>query len=188
MPDEGWPDVVDVTPVTDADPPPSFHVAAPLWTSEEGRSDLTLYLRLTQTSAREFDVEVDDLHVLRWRASRPRGHAVLRRHHAASGAGAPTTAMYAHGGPEPKGRDFLSRGTRVICGTPYGVGDPGRFAAELVGVGLHGPFEEAEAASLVGLEHADPRVRRAAVTALGHAARVHTVGSPRTCSPLWSAC
>src|SRR6476620_3780830 len=42
---------------------PTWSVAAPLWTSEEGRSDLTLELTISLTEA-GMDVQLDDLHVL----------------------------------------------------------------------------------------------------------------------------
>jgi hypothetical protein len=60
LPDEGW-DLVDTYP-QDANPS-VFALDVPLWTAEEGRSDLTL--SLTATKHREtYSVEVDDLHVL----------------------------------------------------------------------------------------------------------------------------
>jgi hypothetical protein len=43
--DEWWP-LVEITPVVEE--PGKLHVAAPLWTAEEGRSDLTLELWLTE--------------------------------------------------------------------------------------------------------------------------------------------
>ena len=43
---------------------PTWSVAVPLFTSEEGRSDLTLELTLVQVQAETFSVQIDDLHVL----------------------------------------------------------------------------------------------------------------------------
>jgi len=43
---------------------PTFHVDAPLWTKEEGRSDLTLSLQLTETPQHIYEIEVLDLRVL----------------------------------------------------------------------------------------------------------------------------
>lgn len=62
-PGDGWWDTVEITPVQASDPP-AFHVAAPLWTREEGRSDLTLELRLLQAPNETYDTEVLDIHVL----------------------------------------------------------------------------------------------------------------------------
>lgn len=42
---------------------PTWSVCAPLWSKEEGRSDLTLEVTLTQVGER-WEVELDDLHVL----------------------------------------------------------------------------------------------------------------------------
>jgi len=61
-PDEGCWDTVDVDPIGDGED--EFAVAAPLWTREEGRSDLTLELTRTKTESGTYYVEVDDLHVL----------------------------------------------------------------------------------------------------------------------------
>ena len=54
---------LDVVPVTDADPP-AWSVDVPLWTAEEGRSDLTLQLTVRAAPDGGYRVEVDDLHVL----------------------------------------------------------------------------------------------------------------------------
>jgi hypothetical protein len=62
-PGPGWWDAVRVTPIEQS-PSKSFHVAAPLWTQEEGRSDLTVELRLTESGRELYDAEVLDLHVL----------------------------------------------------------------------------------------------------------------------------
>ena len=44
--------------------PPTFHVVFPMWTQEEGISDLTLELRLVEAYPAAFETEVVDLHVL----------------------------------------------------------------------------------------------------------------------------
>lgn len=44
--------------------PAAFHVVVELWTQEEGRSDLSLELRLTDLYGGAYDIEVLDLHVL----------------------------------------------------------------------------------------------------------------------------
>lgn len=62
-PGDGWWQSVEVTPVESADER-AFHVAAPLWTREEGRSDLTLELRLTELAPEAYEIEVEGLHVL----------------------------------------------------------------------------------------------------------------------------
>lgn len=62
-PESEWWDSVELTPITAA-AEPAFHVAAPLWTVEEGRSDLTLELRLIEIAEEVYDTEVEDLHVL----------------------------------------------------------------------------------------------------------------------------
>lgn len=62
-PGAGWWDEVTVTPI-DAGDKGAFHVAAPLWTIEEGRSDLTLELRLVESSRDIYESEVLDLHVI----------------------------------------------------------------------------------------------------------------------------
>jgi hypothetical protein len=51
-----------VTPISSGGP--ELHVAVPLGTDEEGRSDLTLELHLTELAAGVFETEVLDLHVL----------------------------------------------------------------------------------------------------------------------------
>lgn len=62
-PGDGWWQTVEVTPVTASDVP-EFHVAAPVWTAEEGRSDLTLELRLTEIAPEAYQVGIEGLHVL----------------------------------------------------------------------------------------------------------------------------
>jgi hypothetical protein len=44
--------------------PKSWSVNLPLWTKEEGRSDLTLEMRFTESETAIYSVEIDDLHVL----------------------------------------------------------------------------------------------------------------------------
>ena len=61
-PTDAWWSSVQITPLSE--PASAFHVAAPLWTAEEGRSDLTLELRLQESIPGVFDTEVLDLHVL----------------------------------------------------------------------------------------------------------------------------
>lgn len=61
VPAERWPDL-DVVEVTGA-VPARFSVRVDLWTSEEGRSDLSLELTLID-DGETLAVEIDDLHVL----------------------------------------------------------------------------------------------------------------------------
>jgi hypothetical protein len=61
-PGVGWWQAVTVTPVHTE--PGTFHAAVPLWTVEEGRSDLTLELRLREVSEGVFYPEVLNIHVL----------------------------------------------------------------------------------------------------------------------------
>jgi hypothetical protein len=63
-PDGGWWESVEVTPIRSADQSSAYHVAVPLWTQEEGRSDLTLELQLTEIEPEIYESEVLDLHVL----------------------------------------------------------------------------------------------------------------------------
>lgn len=60
LPDEAW-SLVDVFPHTTTSN--CFSVDIPLWTAEEGRSDLTLSLTATK-HGEDYKIEVDDLHVL----------------------------------------------------------------------------------------------------------------------------
>ncbi|KYF59259.1 hypothetical protein BE08_26980 [Sorangium cellulosum] len=60
LPDGAW-DSVDECPQVDA--PNTVAVDVPLWTKEEGRSDLTLSLTATKQADR-WILQVDDLHVL----------------------------------------------------------------------------------------------------------------------------
>lgn len=63
-PKDNWWSSVVVTALSETRS--AFHVAAPLWTVEEGRSDLTLELQLKESDSVPgvFDVQVLDLHVL----------------------------------------------------------------------------------------------------------------------------
>jgi hypothetical protein len=54
---------LDVVPITAA-AWPSWSVQVPIWTAEEGRSDLTLELTARQVQPDQFQAEVDNLHVL----------------------------------------------------------------------------------------------------------------------------
>ena len=44
--------------------PKSWSVNLPLWTEEEGRSDLTLEMHFTESDEDIYSVEIDDLHAL----------------------------------------------------------------------------------------------------------------------------
>ena len=55
-------ELMDVVEVRDAKPP-QWSVAMPLWTREEGRSDLSVEVTLI-TDAEGFRIEIDDIHVL----------------------------------------------------------------------------------------------------------------------------
>jgi hypothetical protein len=61
-PDEAFEDldVVDV----DASGPMRHGVRFDLWTAQEGRSDLTLEMTITDVGADSYDLQIDDLHVL----------------------------------------------------------------------------------------------------------------------------
>ena len=54
---------LDVVPITGSDPA-SWSVNVPIWTAEEGVSDLTLELTVRAGPSGAYDVEIDDLHVL----------------------------------------------------------------------------------------------------------------------------
>jgi hypothetical protein len=54
---------LDVVPVTSANSP-TWSVVVPLWTVEEGRSDLSLELTVQQRPDGGYNVGIDDLHVL----------------------------------------------------------------------------------------------------------------------------
>ena len=61
-PDPEWWPLVEITPV--AGERAKFHVVAPLWTLEEGRSDLTLELWLTEFAPELYRATLLDIHVL----------------------------------------------------------------------------------------------------------------------------
>ncbi len=44
--------------------PQKWRVVVPLWTKQEGRSDLTLELTLVDSPKEIYEIEIDDLHVL----------------------------------------------------------------------------------------------------------------------------
>jgi hypothetical protein len=54
---------VDVVPISGSDPQ-RWSVVVPLWSQEEGRSDLSLELTVEHSLAGTYPIEVDDLHVL----------------------------------------------------------------------------------------------------------------------------
>lgn len=60
-PDETY-NNLDVVPVNSAEVP-TWSVWVPLWTKEEGRSDLTLEMTIMEVDS-QFVIELDDLHVL----------------------------------------------------------------------------------------------------------------------------
>ena len=61
-PRAGWWESVEITPVRAQGR--VFHAAVPLWTAEEGRSDLTLELELSEIAAGVYETSVEDIHVL----------------------------------------------------------------------------------------------------------------------------
>ncbi len=62
LPEEAW-KLTDTVVVSDS-VPARFSVRQPLWTEEEGRSDLTFEVTLIESSPKNFVVEIDDLRVL----------------------------------------------------------------------------------------------------------------------------
>jgi hypothetical protein len=44
--------------------PPRWSVVVPLWTEQEGRSDLSLEITVEDVAGRDYAVEIEDLHVL----------------------------------------------------------------------------------------------------------------------------
>jgi hypothetical protein len=60
-PEEGFV-LMDVVEVKNAEPR-RWSIAMPLWTAEEGRSDLTLEMTLIKSGS-GFTIQLDDLHVL----------------------------------------------------------------------------------------------------------------------------
>jgi hypothetical protein len=67
MPPEVVFDNLDVNEIEDAITRASW-VLVDLWTVEEGRSDLKLEIRLTDTGGEPYDIEINNLHVLQERA------------------------------------------------------------------------------------------------------------------------
>jgi len=59
----GEPLPLDVVAISGAEPE-AWSVDTPLWTAEEGRSDLTLQLTVRAARKGGYRIEVDDLHVL----------------------------------------------------------------------------------------------------------------------------
>ncbi len=55
-------DEIDAIEIRESSPP-SWSVRMPLWTEEEGRSDLSVELTITEL-AEGFKIEIDDIHVL----------------------------------------------------------------------------------------------------------------------------
>lgn len=56
-------DELDVIKVSSATLP-TWSITVPLWTKEEGRSDLTLECTVIDNGLQELDIEIDNLHVL----------------------------------------------------------------------------------------------------------------------------
>jgi hypothetical protein len=56
-------EALDLVPVSHSQPQ-RWSVVVPLWSKEEGRSDLSLELTLEDSSAAAYAVEIEDLHVL----------------------------------------------------------------------------------------------------------------------------
>ena len=56
-------DLIDVVEVRGASPK-SWSVNLPLWTKEEGRSDLVVQMHFIDSSTEIYSVELDDIHVL----------------------------------------------------------------------------------------------------------------------------
>lgn len=63
VPSSGHFEPSSVVEVAGSDPR-RWSVDVELWTAEEGRSDLTLELTLSETANGSLDIEIDDLHVL----------------------------------------------------------------------------------------------------------------------------
>lgn len=62
-PEEGWFDAVALTRAVDSSRP-RFHADVPLWTVEDGRSDLTLELQITELVSGGYATTVLGIHVL----------------------------------------------------------------------------------------------------------------------------
>jgi hypothetical protein len=54
---------LDVVPISGSDPQ-QWSVVVPLWSQEEGRSDLSLEITVEDLAAQGYAVDVEDLHVL----------------------------------------------------------------------------------------------------------------------------
>jgi len=63
MPPESWFQNIDVIEI-EGRAPRQWSVRFDLWTAEEGRSDLTLELTLTENNKELYGVEIDNIHVL----------------------------------------------------------------------------------------------------------------------------
>ncbi len=63
VPAEPLEKLIDAVEVTGA-LPRCWSVNLPLWTEEEGRSDLTLEMHFTDSSSELYEVTIEDLHVL----------------------------------------------------------------------------------------------------------------------------
>ncbi len=55
--------LIDYVAIAGANPE-AWSVVVPLFTREEGRSDLSLVAQMTRTADGQYEVEVDDIHVL----------------------------------------------------------------------------------------------------------------------------
>jgi hypothetical protein len=61
-PESAYRQLMEITSIETSEPS-QWSVEMPLWTREEGQSDLTIELTVTQTGSGH-DVEIDDIHVL----------------------------------------------------------------------------------------------------------------------------
>jgi len=62
LPPNGY-GLIDYVPISDSKPA-AWSVAVPLFTKEEGRSDLTMELTIAQTQDGSYIAQIDDVHVL----------------------------------------------------------------------------------------------------------------------------
>lgn len=62
LPESAYPEI-DAIKVNRAGPP-TWSITVPLWSEEEGRSDLTLECSVIDRGVQELDIEIDNLHVL----------------------------------------------------------------------------------------------------------------------------
>ena len=62
LPDAAF-DAVDIVAISDSQPQ-RWSVVVPLWSREEGRSDLSLEITVEDSPTPEYAVEIEDLHVL----------------------------------------------------------------------------------------------------------------------------